>query len=77
MLLNVAFSELKMKKGKVVLTNRGSIALSPAPEKKSISILSFLFCCRNLHYCNRTYKIIASQKPILENCSLLGGQKIV
>ena len=25
MLLNVAFSELKMKKGKVVLTNRGSI----------------------------------------------------
>lgn len=26
MLLNVAFSELKMKKGKVVLTNRGSIA---------------------------------------------------
>ena len=28
MLLNVAFSELKMKKGKVVLTNRGSI-LSP------------------------------------------------
>ena len=27
MLLNVAFSELKMKKGKVVLTNRGSIAL--------------------------------------------------
>ena len=28
MLLNVAFSELKMKKGKVVLTNRGSIHLS-------------------------------------------------
>ena len=27
MLLNVAFSELKMKKGKVVLTNRGSIEL--------------------------------------------------
>ena len=27
MLLNVAFSELKMKKGKVVLTNRGSISL--------------------------------------------------
>lgn len=27
MLLNVAFSELKMKKGKVVLTNRGSIVL--------------------------------------------------
>ena len=26
MLLNVAFSELKMKKGKVVLTNRGSIS---------------------------------------------------
>ena len=24
-MLNVAFSELKMKKGKVVLTNRGSI----------------------------------------------------
>ena len=29
MLLNVAFSELKMKKGKVVLTNRGSIYLAP------------------------------------------------
>ena len=28
MLLNVAFSELKMKKGKVVLTNRGSIEKS-------------------------------------------------
>lgn len=27
MLLNVAFSELKMKKGKVVLTNRGSIII--------------------------------------------------
>ena len=29
MLLNVAFSELKMKKGKVVLTNRGSIYIAP------------------------------------------------
>lgn len=27
MLLNVAFSELKMKKGKVVLTNGGSIQI--------------------------------------------------
>jgi len=32
MLLNVAFSELKMKKGKVVLTNRGSI-LSNKPKE--------------------------------------------
>ena len=28
-MLNVAFSELKMKKGKVVLTNRGSISFHP------------------------------------------------
>ena len=37
MLLNVAFSELKMKKGKVVLTNRGSIAYI-ATEKKDNKI---------------------------------------
>ena len=33
MLLNVAFSELKMKKGKVVLTNRGSIKADEAMYK--------------------------------------------
>ena len=41
MLLNVAFSELKMKKGKVVLTNGGSIvpkasASTDKPEEKEI-----------------------------------------
>ena len=34
MLLNVAFSELKMKKGKVVLTNRGSINWVGAYKRK-------------------------------------------
>ena len=34
MLLNVAFSELKMKKGKVVLTNRGSIDIRLAVSNK-------------------------------------------
>ena len=32
-MLNVAFSELKMKKGKVVLTNRGSIVCRLAMGK--------------------------------------------
>ena len=42
MLLNVAFSELKMKKGKVVLTNRGSIiysiTITKADNIKSCSV---------------------------------------
>lgn len=36
-MLNVAFSELKMKKGKVVLTNRGSIAESKIELKYIVS----------------------------------------
>ena len=32
-MLNVAFSELKMKKGKVVLTNRGSIKIQHILKK--------------------------------------------
>ena len=37
MLLNVAFSELKMKKGKVVLTNRGSIPLSANTKANTVN----------------------------------------
>ena len=37
-MLNVAFSELKMKKGKVVLTNRGSILFPMIPAYSSYSL---------------------------------------
>ena len=36
-MLNVAFSELKMKKGKVVLTNRGSIGTIDMKEAQKLS----------------------------------------
>lgn len=46
-MLNVAFSELKMKKGKVVLTNRGSIGIygkqikqDKAVKEKMIEVLT-------------------------------------
>lgn len=53
-MLNVAFSELKMKKGKVVLTNRGSIDTffvfcfasaykEPHRNKKIIKNISLIF----------------------------------
>lgn len=39
-MLNVAFSELKMKKGKVVLTNRGSIIPLEMLLAANIAIIS-------------------------------------
>ena len=42
-MLNVAFSELKMKKGKVVLTNRGSISTM---QSVTGTLISYYFICK-------------------------------
>lgn len=58
-MLNVAFSELKMKKGKVVLTNRGSIFHFNCKDT------FFVFCFAS------AYKEPHRNKKIIKNISLI------